>query len=143
MLKDKRKIKKFQKLSAWILFVSMMGFLFIAAALSWLDEEGTLSGIIWILFFLLLLVAVLDMFSVFFVQVILDIREKGIKEIFLDWLKSLFVCLMVGIVVVMGHALWKKTGFHIKMVKDILRFLVIAWLGNYVGGFWSRKLLEE
>lgn len=143
MLKDKRKLKKLQKITGWVLFISMMGFLLMAAALCWLDEDGMLSNVAGILFFLLLLVAILDMAVIFCAQVYLDIREKGWKGTVFEWIKIAVVCLGIGIVIVVGYAIWKRTGFHAGMMKDVLRFLAVAWCGSYGGAFWSRKLPEE
>ena len=78
MTLDKRKIKKFQKLSMWILFLCVMAWIFAVSALR--DAEKDLFlGTSLIFFVVSFIIVVLDMLAMFVIQMIIETKLKGFK----------------------------------------------------------------
>ena len=141
MTLNKRKIKKFQKMSMWILFLCVMTWTFAASALggSW----GELfSGTSLILFAVTFVIAVLDLLAMFVIQILIETKIKGLKTAIWSLVKYFLIYLAVGALVMIGLTFFRKETFHIGLLLRILEFGLIAGVGCYTGRFWTIKISD-
>ncbi len=141
MTLDKRKIKKFQKMSMWILFLCVMAWAFAASVLggSWGD---LFSGTSLIFFAVTFVIAVLDMLAMFVIQILIETKIKGLKTAIWSLVKNFLIYLVVGALVMIGLAFFRKETFHIGLLLRILEFGLIAGIGCYMGRFWTLKISD-
>ena len=141
MTLDKRKIKKFQKMSMWILFLCVMAWAFAASVLggSWGD---LFSGTSLIFFAVSFMIAVLDMLAMFVIQILIETKIKGLKTAIWSLVKNFLIYLVVGALVIIGLTFFRKETFHIGLLLRILEFGLIAGIGCYTGRFWTLKISD-
>ncbi len=142
MTLNKRKIKKFQKVSMWILFLCAMGWLFFASALS-SSEEELLSGPALICLAGSFILAVLDMLAMLVLQILIETRIKGWKSTVWGLVKNVLIYLGIGTILIAGLTIFRKETFQIGLLYKILGFALIAGIGCYMGRFWTLKISDS
>ena len=142
MTLDKRKIKKFQKLSMWILFLCVMAWIFAVSALR--DAEKDLFlGTSLIFFVVSFIIVVVDMLAMFVIQMIIETKIKGFKAAVWSLMKDFLIYFCVGVLVIVGLTFFRNETFHIGLLWRILRFGLIAGVGYYMGRFWTLKISDD
>ena len=138
---NKRKIKKFQKISMWILFLCAMVWLFFVSDMARPDE--LFSGVSLIVLAASFIVAVLDMLAMFVIQIIIETKIKGLKMALLSLMKNFLTYLGVGAVLIDGLTIYQQESFQIGLLRKVLAFGLIAGAGCYMGRFWTLKISDD
>ena len=138
---DKRKIKKFQKISMWILFLCIMVWISMISVLL-RPEDDPLSGLALILLGGTFVIAVLDMLAMFLVQFTVESKIKGWKTALRSIVINFLIYLGVGALLVAGLTFFRGETFQLGLLRKIFGFAVIAGAGSYMGRFWTLKISE-
>ena len=99
---DKKKIKKFQKISVWILFLCVMILMFLIGAAFGDGEEDAFSELMLSLVIPAAIVALVDLIAMFAVQLIVEVKVKGLAATLRGMARDFLLCF--GIAVAVLHA---------------------------------------
>lgn len=138
---DKRKIKKFQKISIWILFLCVMTWILFAADFI-SPKEDSFSGPVQIVLAVSFVIAVLDMLAMFVIQILIETKLKGWKAVVGGLVKNFLIYLGAGTILIIGLTIFRRETFHIGLLRRILGFALIAGVGCYLGRFWTLKISD-
>lgn len=141
MKMDKRKIKKFQKISMWILFLCIMIWISMLSVLLQ-PKDDPLSGPALILLGGALVIAVLDMLAMMILQFLIEAKVNGWKTAVWSLVKIFLIYLAVGTFLIVGLTLFRGETFRIGLLRRIFEFALIAGVGNNVGQFWRIKISD-
>lgn len=143
MLSDERKWEKFQKIISWILLGCAFGFLAVISGLRMSPEGSIYESAFLISGFVIFGVAMVILVLIMITLVILDVRELGVQQTAIRFCKTFFVYLGAAVLLVLLMQLWRKTGFHKGMIREIWLLAIAMDIGAYLGKFSKRKLPRE
>lgn len=143
MLRDKGKLKRIQKITAFTLFGCVMVWLLLLALDYWKDGKIVLTDVTEGVFLIAVVIALIDAAAVFIMELVINIQESCMKQAAQKWVKDFLFGLVAGGIVVLLFDDNRETLFHIGMLWSILTYGFMIWFGSCLGKFWSRKFPEN
>lgn len=143
MIRDNRKMKRIQKITVFTLFGCVMILLLFVSLSYWNHENTVFTDVARVLSVISGAIALIDMAAVFILNLVIDICESNFKQAVKKWAKDFLSGVIAGGIIVLVFGDNKGTLFHIGMLKRVLEYGVVLWIGSSLGKFWSRKFTKE
>ena len=140
---DKKKIKKFQKISVWILFLCVMILMFLIGAAFGDGEEDAFSELMLSLVIPAAIVALVDLIAMFAVQLIVEVKVKGLAATLRGMARDFLLCFGIAEAAGFAISLWRKEAIGIGVFKRVSGIALAAYVGSYLGRFCTLKISDE
>lgn len=131
-------LKKIQKACPWLLFGLIMYWIFAIAVMQLPIEGSILESVILFLLLITFVIALAVLVGSFIIQIVLEIRHKGLKKALLQFGKDLLQAIIIVCVVKAVFIFSDREAMDRALLKDIIIWICGLFFCHYAMRFiWN------